>query len=96
MREEMTVQTAMIRRLYNTVARHRGELRSTHALANRVLDCARAFEARVDAIEDQQMRPGSIDRQRLDTAVARLRYVVIAVLVAMITGFAVLGAQVGC
>jgi hypothetical protein len=60
-----------------------------------VLDCARAVETRVDAIEDQRMSEGSIDRQRLDTAVARLRYVVIAVLVVMITGFAVLGAEFG-
>ena len=95
MREEMAVQTPMVRRLYNTVAGLRGELRSNHALANRVLDCVRAVETRVDAIEDQRMSEGSIDRQRLDTAVARLRYVVIAVLVVMITGFAVLGSEFG-
>jgi len=85
----------MIGRLYNTVAGLRGELRYNRALTNRVLDCVRAVETRVDAIEDQQMSVGSIDHQRLDIAVARLRYVVIAVLVVMITGFAVLGAEFG-
>jgi len=91
----MAVQTAMIGRLYNTVAGLRGELRSSRALTNRVLGCVRAVETRVDAIQDQQMSQGSIDRQRLDIALARLRYVVIAVLVVMITGFAVLGAEFG-
>ena len=49
------MQTAMIGRLYNTVAGLRGELRSSRALTNRVLDCVRAVETRVDAIEDRQM-----------------------------------------
>ena len=90
--EEMAVQTAMSRRLYHAVAGLHGELRSHRAIANRVLDDVRAVETRVDAIEDQNMSEASIDRHRLDTAVTRLRYVVIALLVVMITGLAVLGA----
>jgi hypothetical protein len=93
MREEIAVQTAMIRRLHNTVAGLRGELRCYRALANQVLDCVRAMETRVDAMEDQQMSKASIDRQRLDTAVARLRWVVIAALVVMIIGLAGFGAE---
>jgi hypothetical protein len=95
MREGMAVQTAMIRRLHSTVAGLRGDLRGNRALANQVLDSVRAVETRVDAIEDQQMSKASIDRQRLDTAVARLRWVVIAVLVVMITGLASIVAEFG-
>jgi hypothetical protein len=91
----MAVQAAMIRRLHSTVAGLRGELRGNRALANQVLASVRAVETRVDAIEDQQMSKASIDRQRLDTAVARLRWVVIAVLVVMITGLAGIGAEFG-
>jgi hypothetical protein len=90
------VQAAMIRRLHSTVAGLRGgDLRGNRALANQVLASVRAVETRVDAIEDQQMSKASTDRQRLDTAVARLRWVVIAVLVVMITGLAGIGAEFG-
>ena len=89
------MQTAMIRRLHSTVAGLRGDLRGNRTLANQVLDCVRAVETRVDAIEDQQMSKASTDRQRLDTAVARLRWVVIAVLVVMITGLASIVAEFG-
>jgi uncharacterized protein HemX len=89
------VQAAMIRRLHSTVVGLRGDLRGNRALANQVLASVRAVETRVDAIEDQQMSKASTDRQRLDTAVARLRWVVIAVLVVMITGLAGIGAEFG-
>jgi hypothetical protein len=52
MREDMTVQTASIVRLDNTVNGMRGELRAVIGVVSRAADRLRAVETRVDAIED--------------------------------------------
>lgn len=53
MREQMTVQTASIIRLDNTVSGQGAELRALISLTNRMLDRLRRVEERVDALEDR-------------------------------------------
>ena len=53
MREQMTVQTASIIRLDNTVSGQGAELRALISLTNRMLDRLRRVEERVDTLEDR-------------------------------------------